>query len=99
MLPGKLVGLNKWECANQIGSIALHHSWDGKPSLLVAQPGGTFMRIRCVNEENVLQDSTGSSEQTRYLFNFILSVNSHTYKLQGQLYCDSQELINSLYLW
>ncbi|XP_022909335.2 KICSTOR complex protein ITFG2-like isoform X1 [Onthophagus taurus] len=43
---GKLVALNKWECAQQIGSVSLHHSVDGIPSLLVAQPGGTFMRIK-----------------------------------------------------
>lgn len=49
---GKFVALNKWECANQIGSITLHHAWDGKPSLLIAQPGGTFMRIVCETDES-----------------------------------------------
>lgn len=44
---GKFIALNKWECANQIGSITLHHSSDGKVALLIAQPGGTFMRIKC----------------------------------------------------
>lgn len=44
---GKLVGLNKWECANQIGTVTLQHTNDGIPTLLVAQPGGTFMRIKC----------------------------------------------------
>jgi hypothetical protein len=48
---GKLIALSKWECANQIGSITLHHTGDGKPSLLIAQPGGTFMRIKCQPEE------------------------------------------------
>lgn len=52
---GKLVGLNKWECAKQIGSVTLHHSKDGSPSLLVAQPGGTFMRIVCQPEEVIAQ--------------------------------------------
>ncbi|KAJ8922182.1 hypothetical protein NQ315_004117 [Exocentrus adspersus] len=50
---GKFTALNKWECANQIGSITLHHSFDGKASLLIAQPGGTFMRIRCSTEESI----------------------------------------------
>lgn len=50
VIRGKLVGLNKWECANQIGSVTLHHSSDGSPCLLVAQPGGTFMRIKCQTE-------------------------------------------------
>lgn len=54
---GKLVALNKWECANQIGSITLHHTADGKPSLLIAQPGGTFMRIRCVPEDSIDNES------------------------------------------
>ncbi|XP_044269224.1 KICSTOR complex protein ITFG2-like [Tribolium madens] len=49
---GKLIALNKWECANQIGSITLHHTSDGKPSLLIAQPGGTFMRIRCQPDDS-----------------------------------------------
>ena len=49
---GKLIALNKWECANQIGSITLHHTADGKPSLLIAQPGGTFMRIRCQSDDS-----------------------------------------------
>ncbi|XP_058793852.1 KICSTOR complex protein ITFG2-like isoform X2 [Phymastichus coffea] len=44
---GKLVGLNKWECANQIGTVTLQDDADGTPTLLVAQPGGTFMRIKC----------------------------------------------------
>lgn len=56
---GKLVCLNKWECAKQIGSITLHHSSDGVPSLLVAQPGGTFMRIVCH-----LEDTSQSLENT-----------------------------------
>lgn len=44
---GQLVDINKWECDKQIGSITLHHASDGKPAIMVAQPGGTFMRIRC----------------------------------------------------
>ncbi|XP_029156752.1 KICSTOR complex protein ITFG2 isoform X1 [Nylanderia fulva] len=44
---GKLIGLNKWECTDQIGTVTLQHTGDGTPTLLVAQPGGTFMRIKC----------------------------------------------------
>lgn len=68
-LLGKFIALNKWECANQIGSITLHHSLDGKPSILVAQPGGTFMRINCRIEdserefENKLSRSDSSSSE------------------------------------
>lgn len=55
---GKLVGLNKWECANQIGTVTLQHMADGTPTLLVAQPGGTFMRIKCNPEDCHLEDET-----------------------------------------
>ncbi|KAJ8982298.1 hypothetical protein NQ317_001158 [Molorchus minor] len=63
-LQGKFVALNKWECANQIGSITLHHSWDGRASLLIAQPGGTFMRIRCSSDDSVYQTGFESSAQS-----------------------------------
>lgn len=55
------MALNKWECANQIGSITLHH-YDGKAALLIAQPGGTFMRIRCQTDDSVFQEAGESSE-------------------------------------
>lgn len=55
---GKLVGLNKWECANQIGTVTLQHMADGTPTLLVAQPGGTFMRIKCNPEDCHLEEET-----------------------------------------
>ncbi|XP_060520130.1 KICSTOR complex protein ITFG2-like [Cylas formicarius] len=57
---GKFVALHKWECAKQIGSITLHYSADGKPSILVAQPGGTFMRIKC-HSCNIDQSPENSS--------------------------------------
>lgn len=53
---GKLVGLNKWECANQIGTVTLQDDSDGTPTLLVAQPGGTFMRIKCNADDCQLDD-------------------------------------------
>lgn len=42
---GRLICLFKWECANQIGGLALSHNAQGLPKVLVAQPGGTIMRI------------------------------------------------------
>lgn len=48
---GKLVCLNKWECARQIGSLTLNHGPQGAPCLLVSQPGGTYMRIRTEAKE------------------------------------------------
>ncbi|XP_012217646.2 KICSTOR complex protein ITFG2 [Linepithema humile] len=53
---GKLIGLNKWECTNQIGTVTLQHTGDGTPTLLVAQPGGTFMRIKCNSEDCQAKD-------------------------------------------
>ncbi|XP_031847194.1 KICSTOR complex protein ITFG2 [Nomia melanderi] len=59
---GKLVGLNKWECANQIGTVTLQHTADGTPTLLVAQPGGTFMRIKCNPKECHLEDDAHKTD-------------------------------------
>ncbi|XP_011343520.2 KICSTOR complex protein ITFG2 [Ooceraea biroi] len=61
---GKLIGLNKWECTNQIGTVTLQHTGDGTPTLLVAQPGGTFMRIKCNREDCHSKD--GSCEAVDY---------------------------------
>ncbi|GLV45811.1 hypothetical protein CBL_02831 [Carabus blaptoides fortunei] len=66
-IQGKLVGLNKWECANQIGSVTLHHAADGSPCLLVAQPGGTFMRIKCQPEgifEQIIENFDASESNS-----------------------------------
>lgn len=43
---GKLIGLNKWELGDQIGSITFNRCKDGTPSLLVAQPGGTYFTLK-----------------------------------------------------
>ncbi|XP_014232176.1 KICSTOR complex protein ITFG2-like [Trichogramma pretiosum] len=58
---GKLMGLNKWECANQIGTVTLQDSADGTPTLLVAQPGGTFMRIKCNYGNCELEDDSSEN--------------------------------------
>lgn len=55
---GKLIGLNKWECTNQIGTVTLQHTGDDTPTLLVAQPGGTFMRIKCNPADCHLKDTS-----------------------------------------
>ncbi|XP_011312464.1 integrin-alpha FG-GAP repeat-containing protein 2 isoform X2 [Fopius arisanus] len=59
---GKLIGLNKWECANQIGTLTLQHTNDRTPTLLVAQPGGTFMRIKCTSDNCRSQETCVQSE-------------------------------------
>ncbi|XP_046443270.1 KICSTOR complex protein ITFG2-like isoform X2 [Daphnia pulex] len=48
----KLVGLNKWEFANQIGTVGINDMANRTPSLLVAHPGGTFIRLKCKPLEN-----------------------------------------------
>ena len=63
---GALVCLNKWEFAHQLGAVTLNHQADGKPSLLVAQPGGTFMKIRCyLDSEKTEFTDLESSGSTR----------------------------------
>lgn len=44
---GRLVPLHKWECGFQIGSIILIKDINGRPCLLVSQPGATAMCIYC----------------------------------------------------
>ncbi|XP_034939302.1 KICSTOR complex protein ITFG2-like isoform X2 [Chelonus insularis] len=61
---GKLIGLNKWECANQIGTVTLQHMSDGTPTLLVAQPGGTFMRIKCNPDDCGARDDSETRSET-----------------------------------
>ena len=41
----KLVGLNKWEFANQIGTVGINDMANRTPSLLVAHPGGIYLKI------------------------------------------------------
>jgi len=49
----KLLGLNKWEFANQIGAVAINDMANKSPSLLVAHPGGTFIRLKCKPQEHM----------------------------------------------
>ncbi|XP_023242288.1 KICSTOR complex protein ITFG2-like isoform X2 [Centruroides sculpturatus] len=49
---GKLVGLHKWEFATQIGSISLNPVVEGCPDVIVAQPGGAYIRLDCTFPEN-----------------------------------------------
>ena len=64
---GLLVCLNKWEFAHQLGAVTLSHQAGGKPCLLVAQPGGTFMRIRCnIDQEKPESNESDIEGGTRY---------------------------------
>ncbi|ODM98408.1 Integrin-alpha FG-GAP repeat-containing protein 2 [Orchesella cincta] len=55
---GQLVALNKWEFANQIGSVTLHYERDKGTCILVGQPGGTVSKI-----SNVTSSGQKESEE------------------------------------
>ncbi|XP_074660134.1 KICSTOR complex protein ITFG2-like isoform X1 [Tubulanus polymorphus] len=42
---GSIVQLEKWQLAGQVGSITVSHDLDGHIELLVAQPGGSFVKL------------------------------------------------------
>lgn len=50
-LIGKLVGLNKWEFAEQVG-VTLHKTSEEKPCIIVAQPSGSFITLRFDSSKN-----------------------------------------------
>jgi hypothetical protein len=51
---GRLEALNKWELANQLGSIAIHNQGN-LASILIGQPGGTVLRITEISERSVMK--------------------------------------------
>lgn len=55
---GRLKALNKWEFANQIGSVALHHQKDKGTCILVGQPGGTVSKISNIRMAGDTSEST-----------------------------------------
>ncbi|XP_023340784.1 KICSTOR complex protein ITFG2-like isoform X3 [Eurytemora carolleeae] len=59
---GRLVCINKWEFASQIGTVSMNKDSDGKPAILIGQPGGAFLRLRCRDldkEGGKKQEDTG----------------------------------------
>jgi len=57
---GRFICINKWEFASQIGTISFNKDTKGEPAILIGQPGGAFMRLRCKKpqenqEENIQQ--------------------------------------------
>ena len=59
----QLVGLNKWEFANQIGTVTINDMANQTPSLLVAHPGGTFIRLKCKPVPESTDEETNNEEQ------------------------------------
>ncbi|XP_064634763.1 KICSTOR complex protein ITFG2-like [Lineus longissimus] len=51
VLGGKIVQIERWQLAGQIGSITLNASPDGIQELMVAQPGGTFVTLIKTNDK------------------------------------------------
>ncbi|XP_050426561.1 KICSTOR complex protein ITFG2-like [Adelges cooleyi] len=64
---GRLVPLHKWECANQIGSMILNKDIEGRPCLLVSQPGATALRIYCPTTHPDLIETTIKFENTQLI--------------------------------
>jgi len=62
MVRGRFECAFKWESASQIGTITSNIDEDGMPCLLIAQPGGAFMKLRCkVNQDK--EESQGDPEE------------------------------------
>lgn len=51
---GKLIVLNKWELADQIGGITFNLCADNSSALLVSQPGGTYFTIKVSPPDELL---------------------------------------------
>eukprot|EP00096_Caligus_rogercresseyi_P012414 TRINITY_DN5194_c0_g1_i1.p1 TRINITY_DN5194_c0_g1~~TRINITY_DN5194_c0_g1_i1.p1 ORF type:complete len:440 (+),score=123.98 TRINITY_DN5194_c0_g1_i1:1097-2416(+) len=62
---GRLLSLNKWDFAGQIGSVALHKPLGRPPLILVTQPGGSCIKISCGEEsEKVLKEYAAESRDS-----------------------------------
>ncbi|VDI31615.1 Hypothetical predicted protein, partial [Mytilus galloprovincialis] len=59
---GNLIQISQWQLSGQIGSLTVNLSEEGKPELLVAQPGGTYVKL-CLTVVTG-GESPGQSEST-----------------------------------
>jgi len=80
---GRLVSVNKWEFASQIGTVTLNYDTDGTPALLVAQPGGAFMKLKCSKETEQQDSHRGEAEQEEEEQSEVLSNMSVEYEPLG----------------
>ncbi|XP_050529137.1 KICSTOR complex protein ITFG2-like isoform X1 [Daktulosphaira vitifoliae] len=95
---GRLVPLHKWECANQIGSMILNKDNEGRPCLLVSQPGATAMRIYCPTTHSDLIESTIKLKNFQSMELRNPSISSEiigNLKLDGCSECDPNNLTGS----
>jgi len=77
----KLLGLNKWEFANQIGAVAINDMANKSPSLLVAHPGGTFIRLKCKPQEHM--EEQASEEYGELLSQMSIDYHPLTYHMRN----------------
>lgn len=60
---GKFVGLYKWEFADQIGAVSLNPSQhENCQDIIVAQPGGTYAKLECVDKKNSTPQTTSTTD-------------------------------------
>ncbi|KAK7098697.1 hypothetical protein V1264_002941 [Littorina saxatilis] len=57
--PGRLHQVDRWQLAGQIGAVTMDSNAEGKPELLVSQPGRTYVTLL---QRSTRQDTTPSSE-------------------------------------
>ncbi|XP_071805272.1 KICSTOR complex protein ITFG2-like isoform X1 [Asterias amurensis] len=66
--PGKLVLLQKWHLNGQIGSLSLGRHRDGRPKLVVSQPGCNYAELQCswvkVQDEEVASGAYSSKGES-----------------------------------
>ncbi|RWS09632.1 integrin-alpha FG-GAP repeat-containing protein 2-like protein [Dinothrombium tinctorium] len=75
---GKLIGIHKWEFADQIGTISLNpNSNDGGVNIIVSQPGGTYAKLECWGKRKLKTDKP--NEET-----FTIEVHSEDYGENGE---------------
>jgi len=60
---GRFICINKWEFASQIGTISFNMDSEGNPAILIAQPGGAFMRLRVKKKKETPGENWGYGEE------------------------------------
>lgn len=59
---GRLILVQKWQLAGQIGSISVSQSQDGTPELLVSQPGRTYVTLQSQSAQRADATPTDSDD-------------------------------------
>jgi len=93
---GRLVAQNKWEFAYQIGSVTLNTNQDGTVSLMVSQPGGTYIQLNCYNNKS------NNDEASRLEYHSLSSTKMRNSNVSTEIVgnirrCGSEESKRTLY--